>query len=100
LCEGAFRIFLGRRVIGGEFKISVCGRKLLIGGIPSVTVAVLTYPGNLTIQKSMKHTLIRQDRVASDAIEECLEHALSSSDHDGILLSFLLLDRVIPDRIL
>jgi hypothetical protein len=56
-----------------------------------VTVAVSTYPGNLTIQKSMKHTLVRQDRVAGDAIEERLEHALSSSDHDGILLGFCCL---------
>ena len=63
-------------------------------------VAFSTYPGNLTIQKSMKHALIRQDRVASDTIEERLEHPLSSSDHDSILLSFLLLDRVISDRIL
>jgi hypothetical protein len=62
--------------------------------------AFLTYPGNLSIQESMKHTLIRQDRVAGDTIEERLEHPLSSSDHDGILLGFLLLDCVIPDRIL
>ena len=59
-----------------------------------------TYPGNLSIQKSMKHTFVGQDRVASDAIEEGLEHSLSSSDHDGILLGFTLLDRVITDRVL
>lgn len=59
-----------------------------------------TYPGNLSIQESMKHALVRQDRVAGDAIEERLEHALSSSDHGCILLGFTLLDRIIPDRVL
>jgi hypothetical protein len=48
----------------------------------------------------MEHTLVRQDRVAGDTIEEGLEHSLSSSDHDGILLSLGLLDRIISDRIL
>jgi len=71
-----------------------------IGGIPPVILGFPTYPGNLSIQKSMKHTFVGQDRVTSDAIEEGLEHSPSTSDHDGILLGFTLLDRVIADRVL
>lgn len=59
-----------------------------------------THPGNLSIQKSMEHTLIGQDRVAGDTIEEGLEHSLSSSDHGGILFSLALLDCIISDRVL
>lgn len=68
--------------------------------VPSGMVAFSTYPGNLSIQESMEHTFVRQDRVAGDTIEECLEHSFSSSDHDGILFSLALLNRVIPDRVL
>lgn len=71
-----------------------------VGGVPSGILAFSTYPGNLSIQESMKHTLVSQDRVAGDTIEERLEHSLSSSDHDGILFGLALLNRVISDRVL
>lgn len=65
-----------------------------------MTVGIPTHPRNLSIEKSMEHTLIGQDRVAGDTIEEGLEHSLSSSDHRSILLSLTLLDRIISNRVL
>ena len=65
-----------------------------------MTVGFPTYPGNLSVQKSVKYALVRQDRVAGDTIEEGLQHSLSPSDHDGILFGLALLDRIISDRVL
>lgn len=91
---------MGNRVIGGEFKTSVCARNAINSWDTLGDSGFSTYPGYLSIQEPVKYALVRQDRVAGDAIEERLEHSPSSSDQGGILLGFGLLDRVIPDRVL
>lgn len=48
----------------------------------------------------MEYVLIRQDRVASDAVEECLQHALASGNHGSILLSFGLLGSIVSNGLL
>ena len=93
-------MFLGNRVIGGEFKTSVCARNEINSRDTLGDSGFSTYPGYLSVQEPMEHALVRQDRVAGDAIEERLEHSFPPSDQGGILLGFGLFDCVIADRIL
>lgn len=48
----------------------------------------------------MKYVLVGQDRVTSDAVKECLQHALASGNHRGVLLGFCLLGSIVSNCLL
>jgi hypothetical protein len=48
----------------------------------------------------MEHVLVGQDRVTSDAVQKCLQHALASSNHPDVLLGFCVLGSIVSDGLL
>jgi hypothetical protein len=48
----------------------------------------------------MEDMFIREDGVACDAVEECLEHASAARDHGRIVLGAPLLGRIVTNALL
>jgi hypothetical protein len=48
----------------------------------------------------MEYMFIGQNRVASDTIEESLQHSLALGDHSGVFLRLRLFHRIFAQRLL
>ena len=58
-----------------------------------------THPRNFAIEEAVKHMLIRQYWMTSDAVQECLQHALTPCDHSRVLLRLPLFNGIVTYRL-
>ena len=59
-----------------------------------------THPGDLTVEEAMKDVLVGQDGMASETIEEGLEHSFPLGDHGMVFPCLGLLDRIVSEGLL